>query len=429
MKDVELVWKGKQEMLDSFTKETNKKLFPLKEKSVDWNNTENIYIEGDNLDALKILQKDYVGKIDVIYIDPPYNTGVNRMYKDKWKHSDWLNMMYPRLKLARNLLSDDGVIFVSIDDNEQANLKLLMDDIFGEANLIANMIIDATPKNDPLMISTSHEYVLVYVKDKQIAKKVDWGYLNPWYKILYPLIENKSFSDGMNILRKYYKEHNLSQENISNYKYIDEFGIYRTGPLDDPQGRGPKDERINPKTGETLKVPSRGWSTNIETWNKWVKNNLIEFPDNDNKLASKKTYLSNEKLEVGRSVIKIQTRKTVNYLSKLFNVKKIFNNPKPIELIKNLISLSRKDIIILDFFAGSATTADAVMQLNAEDGGNRQFIMVQLPEEIKEKENAYKEGYRYITEIGEERIRRAGAKIKEEHPEVDTGFKVFKVEE
>lgn len=435
--------------------------------------SKNLFFTGDNLEVLRHLRNAYSNKIDVIYIDPPYNTGNNDfIYPDKFdysneqleeilgmsdkdieklnhlknskSHSAWLTFMYPRLWLAKQLLSETGAIFVSIDDNEQANLKLLMDDIFGEANLIANMIIDATPKNDPLMISTSHEYVLVYVKDKQIAKKVDWGYLNPWYKILYPLIENKSFSDGMNILRKYYKEHNLSQENISNYKYIDEFGIYRTGPLDDPQGRGPKDERINPKTGETLKVPSRGWSTNIETWNKWVKNNLIEFPDNDNKLASKKTYLSNEKLEVGRSVIKIQTRKTVNYLSKLFNVKKIFNNPKPIELIKNLISLSRKDIIILDFFAGSATTADAVMQLNAEDGGNRQFIMVQLPEptymidkETGEKiptkggKNAFEAGYMSIDEISRERIQRASKKIREENKELssdfDGGFKHYRV--
>lgn len=435
--------------------------------------SKNLFFTGDNLEVLRHLRNAYSNKIDVIYIDPPYNTGNNDfIYPDKFdysneqleeilgmsdkdieklnhlknskSHSAWLTFMYPRLWLAKQLLSEDGVIFVSIDDNEQANLKLLMDDIFGEGNFIANMIIDATPKNDPLMISTSHEYVLVYVKDKQIAKKVDWGYLNPWYKVLYPLVENKSFSDGMKILRKFYKEHNLSQENISNYKYIDEFGIYRTGPLDDPQGRGPKDERINPKTGKILKVPSRGWSTNIETWNEWVKNNLIEFPDNDNKLASKKTYLSNEKLEVGRSVIKIQTRKTVNYLSKLFNVKKIFNNPKPIELIKNLISLSRKDIIILDFFAGSATTADAVMQLNAEDGGNRQFIMVQLPEPTymidkktgekiptKGGKNAFEAGYMSIDEISRERIQRASKKIREENEELssdfDGGFKHYRV--
>jgi adenine-specific DNA-methyltransferase len=437
-------------------------------------NSKNLFFTGDNLEVLRHLQAGYESSIDVIYIDPPYNTGSDGfVYPDKFEYSDdklqamfgmndeelerlksiqgkathsaWLTFMYPRLWLAKRLLKETGVIFVSIDDNEQANLKLLMDELFGEGQIVAEMIVDATPKNDPLMIATSHEYVLVYVKDKQAAKTKTWGYKHPLNEKLNKLIEGKNYHEAENELAVYYRDNNLTSDNISNYKFVDAQGIFRTGPLDDPQSKGPRDKRINLKTGNYLKIPSRGWSCSIETWNEWVKQDLIYFPDRDDRLPGKKTYLNDGKLEIGRSVIKMQTRKSTNYLKDLFGLKNVFTNPKPIDLLKYLFNLSTdKNITILDFFAGSATTADAVMQLNAEDGGNRQFIMVQLPEPTftqnsdgtkvarKGSESAFKAGYQSIDEISRERIKRASQKIQEEKglelPEgFDGGFKHYRV--
>ena len=444
-------------------------------------NSQNLFFTGDNLEVLRHLQNNYQNKIDVIYIDPPYNTGSDGfVYTDSFKYSDdklkemfgmnddqvarlksiqgkashshsaWLTFMYPRLALAKRLLANDGVIFISIDDNEQSNLKELMDEILGETNFIANMIIDGTPKNDPLMIATSHEYVLVYTKNINKAKLISWGLKNPFSEELNKLVDNLDIEKAQDALMQYYKKNNLTKENIGNYKFVDRNGIYRIGPLDDPQGKGPHDKRINKKTGNWLKIPSRGWRCTIETWNEWDKQNLIFYPNTDDKLPSKKTYLSTDKLEVGRSVIKIQTRKTTNYLTRLFGIKKIFNNPKPLEL---LLNLANPNITVLDFFAGSSTTADAVMQLNAEDGGHRKFIMVQLPEKTykvdqdtgkpildkrgqkiptKGGKAAYDAGFKSIDQISRERIRRAAKKIRQDNeltlPEdFDGSFKQYRV--
>ena len=437
--------------------------------------SKNLFFTGDNLEVLRHLQQNYVNSVDFIYIDPPYNTGSDGfVYPDKFDYSDdqlksmfalsdeelkrlksiqgksshsaWLTFMYPRLYLAKKVLKESGVIFVSIDDNEQANLKLLMDEIFGENSFVAEMIIDATPKNDPMMIATSHEYMVTYVKNELVAREQIWGSPNTRTDEILSVIKNKTREEAESALKQFYNDHGLIKDNISNYKFVDEFGVYRTGPLDDPQSKGPKDERLNLKTGNILKIPSRGWSTNKETWNKWVKENLIHFPEDDTKLASKKTYLTNEKLEVGRSVIKMQTRATTNYLKKLFDGAVVFNNPKPIQLIKHIISLmNAENPVILDFFAGSSTTADAVMQLNAEDGGKRQYIMCTLPEptyttnsdgtEVPTKggANAYNAGYRSIDEISRERIVRAANKIKDDNPLLietqDFGFKHYRVVE
>lgn len=436
-------------------------------------NSQNLFFTGDNLEVLRHLQQNYSNSIDFIYIDPPYNTGSDGfVYPDNFEytdnqlkdmfalnddelkrlksiqgkatHSAWLTFMYPRLYLAKKLLKDTGVIFVSIDDNEQANLKLLLDEVFGESSFVAEMIIDATPKNDPMLIASSHEYMFSYVKNEGVARNQIWGKPHEMTNLILEIIQNKSPKKAEQELKSFYKNNGLTKDNISNYKYVDEYGVFRIGPLDDPQSKGPKDERINLKTGNVLKVPSRGWSTNLETWEKWVEQNLIYFPEDDNKLASKKTYLTTDKLEVGRSVIKMQTRATTNYLKNLFNGSAVFNNPKPIKLIKQIISLmNNNEPIILDFFAGSSTTADAVMQLNAEDGGDRQYIMCTLPEptftvnsdgkEVPTKggEAAYKAGYKSIDEISRERIKRAANKIKEENPLLtetqDFGFKHYRV--
>ncbi|EIX6351834.1 site-specific DNA-methyltransferase, partial [Staphylococcus pseudintermedius] len=319
--------------------------------------SENLLFTGDNLEVLRHLQNSYQSSIDCIYIDPPYNTGKDGFaYPDKFEfddeelrsmfglsdeellkiksilgkatHSSWLTFMYPRISLAKKLLNDSGVIMISIDDNEQANLRLMMDEVFGESNFIAEIIVDATPKNDPLLVATSHEYVCVYVKNINEARNKEWGEVHPLNKKINQMVKGLSNSEAEIKLREFYKKEGLNNDNISNYKKVDDYGIYRTGPLDDPQSKGPKDQRINPKTGKYLKVPTRGWSTNLSTWNEWVEKKLIEFPTSEDKLPSKKTYLDNNKLEVGRSVIKFQSRKSTNHLRKLFDGKDIFKNPK-----------------------------------------------------------------------------------------------------
>lgn len=436
-------------------------------------NSKNIFLTGDNLEVLRHLQQNYQNSVDFIYIDPPYNTGKDDfIYPDNFEytdeelssifgltneelkklksiqgrssHSSWLAFMYPRLYLAKKILKDSGVIFVSIDDNENYNLYLLMTEIFGENSFVANMVIDGTPKNDPMLIATSHEYMLVFVKNVNYAKDEIWGSINEHTETILNLVRDKSFIDAEKDLKIYYEKNKLLGENIANYKYVDSKGVYRIGPIDDPQSKGSRDTRINIKTGNPLKIPKRGWSCNIETWNEWVLNDLIQFPEDDENLPAKKTYLTFDKYEVGRSVIKMQTRSSTNYLKSLFNNKNVFKNAKPINLLKQIITLMNvEQPIILDFFAGSGTTADAVMQLNAEDGGNRKFILCTLPEktytvnadgtEIPTKGGAvaYEAGYKSIDEISRERIKRAAEKIKQENPEIadslDLGFKHYRV--
>ncbi|WP_288858488.1 site-specific DNA-methyltransferase [uncultured Corynebacterium sp.] len=461
-----LFWPGKKRAMRAAQTPTSATLVPDFENSKDWNTTRNVFIEGDNLEVLKILQKHYHGKIKMIYIDPPYNTGKDFVYPDNYRegldnylewskqvneegqklstntdtggrlHTNWLNMMYPRLKLARNLLTEDGVIFISIDDTESARLRNLCDEIFGEQNFIAQVVIDATPKNDPLLIATSHEYCLVYVRNLDAAKQLSWGKPHPLTTAILDLVAGLSPAEAEHRLVEFYRSNNLTKDNIYNYRYVDDVGVYRTGPLDDPQSKGPKDVRLNPLTGNPLKIPSRGWSCNRETWDKWVAEGLIHFPSSDSVLPAKKTYLTPDKLEVGRSVLKMQTRKSSATLASLLGGKGIFQNPKPLDLISYLTSLfTNSSFTILDFFAGSGTTAQAVMELNASDGGNRSFIQVQLPEPTPGKSAARKAGFSDIAQICRERIKRAGSMIEQEHMSklsnrsspLDTGFRAYKL--
>ena len=421
----DFTWVGKNKAILEAGQPIEKTLRPLKEKSVDWDNTENVYIEGDNLEVLKLLQESYLNKIDVIYIDPPYNTGNDFIYNDDFKmseeeyseavgefdeynqrmipskkdnarfHSDWLNMMYSRLKLARNLLSDDGVIFISIDDNEQAHLKELCDEIFGDFNsetLIWNKEFEG--KSGTLKqvkrIRRTHEYIIAVYKNKQntIFHKVN---------------------EALNVDSKKLQTANLAvNSNRENKNHENYFSI--TSPSGD--------------------VFTRQWKWNKDKIDELIKENLLYWGSDGHKQPRliiptderRKIYLASILNYGGTTVGRKETEE-------LLNISNLMFYPKPIKLLKKLLKTATSiDSIILDFFSGSGTTADAVMQLNAEDGGNRKFIMVQLPEKIDEKQEAYKEGYRYITEIGEERIRRAGAKVKKEHLEVDTGFRVFKVD-
>lgn len=448
----DFTWVGKNKAILEAGTPTNKTLRPQKDKSVDWDNTENVYIEGDNLEVLKLLQESYLNKIDVIYIDPPYNTGNDFIYDDDFKmsqeeyeeatgefdeykkrmknskkdsarfHSDWLSMMYSRLKLARNLLSDDGVIFISIDDNEQAHLKELCDEVFGEDNMIAQLIRRTinTGKQDTKKISVYHEYLLSYSKNSEFVRINKRIKSEEERKKLYPLSDQHINSRG-----RYY----ISQLDKGSLRYSDSLNY----PIEAPDG-----SEIWPGDGFDDKSKIFRWSKEKVIWG--IQNDFIEFKKKNNKwkvYAKSYEFRDNNNNEVTPSnpytTLDFDNKQYSNFnatpeLQQLMGGK-IFNFPKPIIFLKDILRMSgTKNSTILDFFSGSGTTADAVMQLNAEDGGNRKFIMVQLPEEIDEKQEAYKEGYRYITEIGEERIRRAGTKVKEEHPEVDTGFRVFKVD-
>lgn len=432
----QLTWPGKKEAILIGNTPIDKTLRPIEEDSIDWDNTENLYIEGDNLEVLKLLQESYLNKVKCIYIDPPYNTGKDFVYRDNFTkdkneyleesgqvdeegnrlflntdangryHSDWLTMMYPRLKLARNLLSEDGVIFISIDDNEVHNLRKICDEIFGERNFVANIIWEKKygVQNDAKWFSNNHDHILVYAKSKDIfrpkqlprTKEQLSRYINP-----------------DNDHRGPWQSDNLSVGRVT------EKDIY---------------EIITPSGRSVLPPEGNSWRYSKEKLNEMINDNRIWFGSDGNNVPRIKRFLSEVKDGVTPSTIWSYTE--VGHTDKASKELRIllegayFDYPKATDLIKRIIYLaSNKDSIILDFFSGSATTAHAVMQLNAEDGGNRKYIMVQLPEETDEKSEAYKAGYKTIAEIGKERIRRAAKKIKEEtNADIDYGFRVFKVD-
>ena len=436
----QFTWPGKQEARREVARPTTKTLRPVVEDSVDWDNTQNLYIEGDNLEVLKLLQKSYMGKVKMIYIDPPYNTGNDFVYDDDFAasqddydlfagnidelgnryrkntetngrfHSDWCSMMYSRLMVARSLLTEDGVIFISIDDNEQKNLKNICDEIYGSTNFLAQVIWERafSPINLMKHFSPSHDYILVYAKNGENAvcngiKRSEEA--------------NDRYSNPDNDPRGVWSSSDISvgpaiQENVYT--------------ITTPSGR-----EVEPPAG-------RSWSLSRKAFRERLQDNRIWFGPDGNGVPRIKRFLS-ELRKTGVTPMTIWKHTEVDHsqgatqkLAKLFDGKKYFDYPKPVTLIQRCISLySNKDSLILDFFSGSSTTAHAVMQLNAEDGGKRKYIMVQLPEETPEDSEARKAGYNTIPEIAKERIRRAGKKIKEESPlttqNLDTGFRVFRL--
>lgn len=437
----EFTWVGKRAAIAEANKPIRKTLRPCKTESKNWDTTENLYIEGDNLEVLKLLQESYLGKVKMIYIDPPYNTGNDFIYRDDFKqtqqeydelaglfdedenrlfkntetngrfHSDWCSMMYSRLMLAKNFLSDDGVIFISIDDNEQENLKKICDEVFGESNFVGCAIRKTKSMTNDIKsgFNIQHENILI-------------------------------FSKNINLI-------NLIGEikNLDNYQNLDSDpnGEWCSGdPSAKSGGDGTYFEIRNPYTG-TIDYPPKGryWAFSKTTFEKYVRSGKIKF---------KKVVANNERGFIFKRY-KNELQTIFNPFNSLFAIENeymnqnatkelnillsasIFTYPKPVLLIKCMInSFNDKNAIIVDFFSGSATTAHAVMQLNAEDGGHRKFIMVQLPEVCDENSEAYKAGYKNICEIGKERIRRAGEKIKADNPlttqDLDIGFRVFKVD-
>lgn len=440
----QLTWPGKKEAIVNANTPSKNTLRPVKEKSVDFDNTQNIYIEGDNLEVLKILQESYLNKIKCIYIDPPYNTGNDFIYNDKFKkdideellesgqideegnrmvtnnqsngrfHSDWLSMMHPRLKLARNLLTDDGVIFISIDDNEVDNLKKICDEIFGENNFVATFIWKKTsnPNSTSNNIGIEHEYIIMYSK-------------NDKYKLNFLPLDDLDLNKYVNL-----DEFVLTR---GKYKLV---GLNKTGTVNDLRPNLMYD--IFAPDGTIIK-PSPRWRWSKEMFQNGIKEGRIVFKKSNGKwTVYYKQYLNEDNkgntIERGNLIKTIlddfgRTTDGTLEINKLIG-KGYFDFPKPSTLIKKIIYISTNfDDIVLDFFSGSATTAHAVMQLNSEDNGNRKYIMVQLPEKCEENSEAYRNGYKTICEIGEERIRRAGAKIKEEtNADIDYGFRVYKVD-
>lgn len=437
----QFTWPDKKQSILAANAPISKTLRPCRAESKNFDTTENLYIEGDNLEVLKLLQETYLGKIKMIYIDPPYNTGNDFVYNDDFKqtteeyledsgqfdeegnrleknlesngrfHTDWLNMIYPRLKLARNLLSDDGVIFISIDDNEQSNLKKVCDEVFGETNYIGNIHWESKTKSQ----NTKTAYNKLQPKCENI--------------LLYKKLTKNRF--------------NLIKKDEKNYYLSDDNGIYREHVLELMNANGIRgrdtmvydisdgNSAVSPPTGKQWKLGK----DQIEIYNK----------RGDLRIEDGKVILNlrpiDERTEItipfwgffDKSIGTTESAKTC--LKKEFDNNAVFETVKPIDLIKRLVfHASEKDSYILDFFSGSATTAEAVMQLNAEDGGNRKFIMVQLPEQTDEKSEAYKAGYKNICEIGKERIRRAGEKIlgenkeKENIDKLDVGFRVLKTD-
>ena len=434
-----LHWHGKKQARRLALTPSLGTLLPCPEESVAWATTRNLFIEGDNLEVLKLLQKSYAGKVKMIYIDPPYNTGKEFIYPDKFhenietylkatgqvdgaglkfssnpetggrKHTNWLTMMYPRLLLARHLLRDDGVMFISIDDNEVNHLSLLCSELFGEENFIAALIWERAyaPKNDARFVSNSHDYVLMY------CKSIDHFQIGRL-----PRTEdaNARYKNPDNDPRGRWKSDNLTVKTYSEkYDY----------PVKTPGGR-----EVNPTHGSC-------WRVSREKFQALVEDNRIWFGHDGNNVPSIKRFITELNCD-GMTPTSILFYKEVGHsqegrheLKALFDGKGYFDGPKPVRLLRRLLHLVNpgEEDIILDFFAGSGTTAHATMQLNAEDNARRTFIMVQLPELCTEKSAAFKDGYRTVAEIGKARIRRAGAKIKTDTPDYagDTGFKVFKL--
>ena len=456
-------WKGKAECLRLAQKRSAGTLRPCPGESVDWEHTWNLYIEGDNLEVLKLLQTAYYRKVKMIYIDPPYNTGNDFVYADDFAdplaryrevtaqttksnpetmgrfHTNWLNMMYPRLRLAANLLRDDGVIFISIDDAEIYNLKKICDEVFGEENYVATLVYDKNRKNDAKYFSVGHEYMLVYFKSAATiyengtifrATKEGIDEVKSEFDRLRQLY-NDDWAKVNEGLKALYASWPVDDErkSLARFTRVDEKGPYRDdGNISWPGGGGPSYDVIHPVTGKPCKVPSRGWVyPNPKRMQEEIERGRVVFGKDETTTPKIRTNLFEQDKEVMRSVCFSYAQTATQKFNKLFDNVRIFENPKNPNDIKKLVeyvTAQNDNDIILDFFSGSATTAHAVMQLNAEDGGNRRFILVQLPEVCDEKSEAAKAGYANICEIGKERIRRAGASIGTG----DTGFRVFKLD-
>ena len=493
----QFTWPDKKKAMLAANAPITATLRPIKADSVGKDGTpggfdsENLYIEGDNLEVLKLLQETYLGKIKLIYIDPPYNTGNDFVYEDDFAvsaseymansgqfdesgnrlstnletngrfHTDWLNMIYPRLKLAKSLLTDDGAIFISIDENEVSTLKTVCDEIFGASNFVAELIWSAGRKNDSKYISVSHEYVLCYFKDAEYIKenKIVWREKKQGLDAIYAeyaSLKRTYATDCASIekeLKNWYK--NLPDghpaKDHAHYNRVDENGIYFADNISWPGGGGPKYTVLHPVTKKPVKIPSRGWLTNEKTMKEWIEQGRVAFGKDENAVPTLKSYLKDREFSVPYSVFYKDGRAASKRLATLMG-EKVFENPKDEEVIQRIIQFCGTDNgdIVLDFFSGSATTAHALFLANVEQNLQRKFILVQVPEEIDPQKESSEKAKKVaqsavalldsihaphnICEIGKERIRRAGNKIKEEAgltapADLDIGFRCLRLSE
>ena len=458
----QFTWPDKKKSILLANAPIAKTLRPCREESVDFDNTENLYIEGDNLDVLKLLQETYLGKIKMIYIDPPYNTGNDFVYADDFAqstdeylansgqfdedgnrlvknldsngrfHTDWLNMIYPRLKLAKDLLTEDGVIFISIDGHELETLEFLCNEVFSKSNFLGTIVLQTATDNNPTQVNEEHEYMVCYAKNRSC--------LLPWYRI----------SEAAEAIQKQYEKIKRTETNVENiqtklrewinnnkdklsqvahYNCVDEKGVYSASSnSSNPHPGGYMYDILHYKTKLPCPKPANGWRWPEKTFLKWEKDGEVHWGADHTTQPHIKKRLSTAREQL-KSMVYEDNRAETKMLSQLFDSKKVFDNPKPHKVLARVIDFAtNEDDIVLDFFSGSSSTAHAVIKLNVDDDGNRKFIMVQLPEETDEKSEAYKAGYKNICEIGKERIRRAAKKIAEENPEAkfDGGFRVLK---
>lgn len=475
-----LNWAGKSDAFRVLQEPSYSTLLPVKDESIDFDKTENIFIEGENMEVLKVLQKSYFGEIKMIYIDPPYNTGSDSfIYPDKFAetkeeyqkrigekdeegymtregmfrknskengqyHSNWLSMMYPRLFLAKNLLKSEGVIFVSIDDNELYNLKLLMNEVFGEENYIGTIIWKNATDNNPTQVAIEHEYLLVYGKNK-VKVESEWKSSVSDVKQILVNIGNKLINEHKELDQlkaaygKWFKENKAFLWPMDRYKHIDFDGVYiGSQSVHNPGKEGYRYDVIHPETQKPCKQPLMGYRFPKETMDKLLEDDKILFGEDETKIIELKVYAKDfqDKLP---SVIELDGRVGSYDLKTLFpGTKRLFNNPKPVRFLDSFFPFGLKDgDILLDFFAGSCSSAHTVLGLNHNDGGKRRFICSQLPEKCKDESEAQKLGYTNIAQIGKERIRKVIQAIREKsngelefkENDSDLGFKVFKLTE
>lgn len=496
-------WPGKRAALVSANAPIAKTLRPYRAESVNFDNTKNLFIEGDNLDALKLLQETYLGKIKLIYIDPPYNTGNDFVYRDQFAetsddfltrsnqqdaegnrlvankessgrfHSDWLSMIYPRIKLSRNLLRDDGVILISIDDAEVSNLKAICSEIFGEQNFVASLIWERGRKNDAKLVSVGHEYMLMFVKNKNYLQeqKTKWRESKPGAKEILSEYLRLRALHGDNVaaiengIREFYealpKAHPSKKH--ARYNKVDQKGVWRDDNMSWPGGSGPNYDVLHPVTGMPCAVPEGGWRYSTpEKMQQMISLGKVVFRETHSEPPIRKTYLlevgaespvddedvddevdsEDLPIQVAGSYFYRSALQASNELNLLFGAK-VFNNPKDKDVLARWISYvnASGDDIVLDFFAGSATTAHAVMELNAREGSALRFIMVQLPEPINPKAKGAKAAVSFLEKLGrpiviseltKERIRRAGKVLLGNGDlgtwQKDIGFRVLKVD-
>ena len=497
----QFTWPGKREAKAEARRPIDKTMIPCPEKSVDWDTTENLYIEGDNLDALKLLRETYSGKIKIIYIDPPYNTGHDLIYDDDFAqsvveyqeengdmdesggrlvsnqesngrfHSDWCSMIYPRLLIARDLLTPDGAIFISIDEAESDNLRKICDEVFGAANFIAEMIWSGGRKNDSKYISVSHEYILIYAKSTKYLQEqqIIWRKKKDGLERIYAKFDQlkKEYVDDYSTMsdqmKQWYK--NLPEDDPAkahkHYSSIDANGIYFPDNISWPGGGGPKYDVLHPVTNKPVAIPSRGWLYGTpQRMQEMIDAGRVQFGDDETKVPTLKRYLAETEYEAPYSVIYKDGRAASKRLAELMG-DKVFDNPKDVNVIKELLTYLQDDnCLVLDFFSGSGTTAESVMELNYDRDGNMRFILVQYPEDLDEKlQKTSKASAKKVvadaiklcdtlgeahelTSIAEERLKRAAfciasqvesdnSQLKLDEPPKrmpDTGFRVFRID-